>query len=162
MPPIEWRCEWRKQQTLIRQNAVPNNTPNEFKAGVPGGRKLMTAFLTHDNYLWCDKQGSRTRRTNEMNQVRVGDTLHMKTKGLKHDLHYEGVVMSEFSNISATELVADYPEIWQDTETDHPFKICDVKWVKKPLTEEMKVYLTQRVIDGGGCTKQCGTLIPLA
>jgi hypothetical protein len=90
-----------------------------------------------------------------MNKVRVGDTLHMKTKGLKHNFHYEGVVMSE--------LVADYPEIWQDAETDHPFKMCDVKWVKKPLTEEMNVYLNKRVIDGGGvCGCTTGTIIPLA
>jgi hypothetical protein len=98
-----------------------------------------------------------------MNKVRVGDTLHMKTKGLKHNFHYEGVVMSEFIDISATELVADYPEIWQDAETDHPFKMCDVKWVKKPLTEEMNVYLNKRVIDGGGvCGCTTGTIIPLA
>ena len=35
IPPIEWRCEWRKQQRLVRQNAVSNPSPPPRAFHVP-------------------------------------------------------------------------------------------------------------------------------
>ena len=108
-----------------------------------------------------------TRREKEMKEVCIGDTLHMVSCDNK--IHYKGVVQSEFRRMPRTELLTEYQDLtlaaWGEAgpdESDNHFKVCDVEWTKLPLTNEMNTYLRKLTKDGGGCTNQCGTLIPLA
>lgn len=151
---------------------------NEFKAGTWGkGRSnkviIMDTLLTKGKYMlstWNGRSGDphtvSTNRVKEMNNVRVGDTLHMKSPDEK--THYKGLVRSEFRGMHGTELITEYHNIveaaWGSAgpaDRYYHFKVCDVEWTKHPLSDAMNTYLNKLVKNGGGCTKQCGTLIPL-
>jgi hypothetical protein len=172
LPPLEKRPEWRRQQELTRQTTAPIGGSRNFKAGTWGTsvvakRSIMNELATRSKYLigfgGGDSAGAITKRKNEMNSVSVGDILHMKdTK-----THYKGVVLSPFTSISRDVVNTEYQDIAQAAwgspcAADSEIKVCDVKWTSQPLTHEMKLYLNKRTYNGGGCMKQCGTLIQLA
>ena len=177
LPPLERRPEWRNHQALARQTTHTPPPPNEFKAGTWGtGRRnkhnIRDILSTKGKYMLSTWKGGTpeqisTRREKEMKNVHKGDILHMVS--CDHKIHYRGVVRSEFRGMSRTELFTEYQDLtlaaWGEAgpdEHDNHFKICDVEWSKMPLTDEMNTYLSKLTKNGGGCTKQCGTLIPLA
>lgn len=146
--------------------------PSEFKAGtwpkkVTGKRIVMDKLHEKSKYIigfgGTDTPTGITRRKNEMNSVSVGDILHMKD----NQSHYKGIVRSLFTDISIEEMNTEYREI-TDASWGGPcnasaeFKGCDVVWTRQPLTQEMGLYLNKLSGKGGGCMKQCGTLIGLA
>ena len=71
MPPIEWRCEWRKQQTLIRRNAVPNNTPKIHRT-----MNIMPSSLITSN---CQTGCSKRSRTKKLPLPQISDHIKNKT-----------------------------------------------------------------------------------
>jgi hypothetical protein len=175
MPPIEMRCEWRKQQTLVRQNAIPNNTPpTEFKVGTWGGgtkakRTIMEAYRTSSKYIMSTYNANALNcesatRKRDVAQIQYGDILHMKDA----KNHYKGVVTSRVTGITREELFRSFPDVviaaWNGLpdDRDHNFKAFDVRWIKQPLSDDMKIRLNKLTTRGGGCTKQCGTIIKLA
>jgi len=146
--------------------------PSEFKAGtwpknVTGKRIVMDKLHEKSKYIigfgGADTPTTTTRRKNEMNSVSVGDILHMKD----NQSHYKGIVRSLFTDISIEEMNTEYREIadasWGGPcEASAEYKGCDVVWTRQPLTQEMGLYLNKLSGKGGGCMKQCGTLIGLA
>ena len=62
--PLVERSEWRKQQTLVRQNAVPNNTPKiwkgmhhpEWRSAHPEENELISS----GEYWWHAQSGMKS------------------------------------------------------------------------------------------------------
>jgi hypothetical protein len=174
--PLVERSEWRKQQTLVRQNAISNSPPNEFKAGtwgkgVKAKRTIMDILMEKGKYLVGfggeDTSAGITRRENEMNAVQPNDILHMKDNG---NVHYRGTVGSAFTEIDPTEFRSGGWETLSQLAwgtlpiiaTGSRIFCCDIEWIKQPLSDDMKIRLNKLTTRGGGCTKQCGTIIKLA
>ena len=172
--PLVERTQWRNQQTLVRQNAVSNSPPNEFKAGtwgkgVKAKRTIMESYRTSSKYIMSTyKAGAfnceSAMRKRDVEQIQYGDILHMKDG----KDHYKGVVTSDLSGITREELFRSFPEVvdaaWNGLpdDRDHNFKAFDVRWIKQPLSDDMKIRLNWLTTNGGGCTKQSGTIIKLA
>ena len=158
---------------------LPTTPPTkEFKAGCVGGesevikRVVMNemhdadVFVTGANWPGLSK-GQQTNRDNVRDQVSIGDKLHVKTSDAKS--YMTGIVKSLFRSISNADMLIGYSTLTEAAwghhgglQAEDRIVVCDVEWTKLQLTNEMKTYLNKGVNDGGGCTRQCGTLIPLA
>ena len=70
IPPIEMRCEWRKQQTLVRQDAIPNNTEyvspscRSWKMNHVPDHAGEEGELTSKDYVWIHASKSITAPRN--------------------------------------------------------------------------------------------------
>ena len=173
IPSLEERPEWRKRQSLARQTTHAAPPVNEFKAGTWGNglankRTIMDAFCNASKYPvgFSVREPSATlsKRRNEADAVHIDDIIHMKSKDNK--THYVGVVTSKWNDLAPDRLFPTFPGLDRSglaaTQDGCSFLVCDVVWTKKLLTDTMKVRLNKLTKNGGGCTRQCGTLIPLA
>jgi len=170
--------------TLVRQNAVGREV-REFKAGVTATeairnrtaskRKLLNYMAENGVYFYGQSwpglsDGQYTRRNNIQQQVVPGSVLHMKTTNGKD--YMRGVVGSSFRHISCSEFERNHRDyinaawgskwIPSGAPGGGRLLVCDVSWTKHTLTESMEFWLNKLTKNGGGCTAQQGTLIPLS
>ena len=81
IPLIEWRCEWRKQQTLIRQNALSNKTEyvsashRSWKMNHVPDHAGEEVELTSKDYVWIHASKSITAPRNSRSVFKAQESI---------------------------------------------------------------------------------------
>jgi len=162
-----------------------NNWRLQVYGGHPNGKSIDTNKRNIMN-IFCEKKihlidlikknknnvnvGINNHRNNQMKRMKIGDKVYMCDNV---NFYYEGILKENYKHYNSDKLIEEYKDIiyiiwgqnigdWQQSHnTIDRFYISRIDWVKKPLSEKMKLYLIKSTKNGGGRIDIQGTVLKL-